>query len=231
MINNRGILSTSNLLSKTGGPYTQRAPQQNLPNNDGITRAADTQNKQQDSNITQNNQKGQEQNQKLNNSEKNPSGRANNLASQAPDKASQMSKSSDPRYSQDTAPPEFQEPKTDGVSGDTTPQLKSQPPVPNEDKSSAMRYLEKKATEKTGEMTAGEGTGDQQSENRGAPKPHSTPIDRADTPHDPRKNPKSPNPNQPSIQTPTPKSPAVKMPNFSGAGKMRMPQLRIPKMR
>ena len=224
-------MSTSNLLSNSGGPYQQRAAKQNLPNNDGLTRGADDQNKNTDSNISQNNAKSQEQNKKFNSSEKNPSNRANDLSSQAPDKAAQMSKSSDPRYTQDTAPPEFQEPKTDGVSGDSTPQIKSQPPVPNEDKGMAMRYLERKATEKTGEMNAGEGTGDQQSENRGAPKPHSTQIDKADTPHDPRRNPKAPRPNHPSIETPTPKSPSIKTPNFSGAPKMRMPQLRIPKMR
>lgn len=199
---------------------------QSMPNNEGISRGADESNQQSSSNFDSINNQIQGNSDQFNNSEKNPSQRANSLSAQAPDKASEMTSTSDPRYTQDTPPPEFKEPQTDGVSGDTTPQITQQAPVPNEEKSLARRYLERKATEKLEDMMAGEGTGDQSPETRNAQRPKSTPVERTDSPSDPRRNASNPAPNQPNMSTPK-----MSMPKQVGPPKMRMPSLRIPKMR
>jgi hypothetical protein len=224
MINNKSVLSTSSLLN---GPYRSRAGQQNLPNNDGLTRGASEHNSKTESTNNDMNSQNQGNTEKLNNSEKNPSNRANDLGAQAPEMGKSATTASDPRYAQDTPPPGFKEPKP-AVDGTTAPppQVTQEPPVENEDKSLAMRYLERKATEKLGSMTGIEGNGDQESETPESPKPSSNTPDRADTPPDPRRKAKQPTPRQPEMSTPK-----VRMPKQVGPPKMRMPQLRIPKMR
>ena len=223
MINNKSVLSTSSLLN---GPYRARVGQQNLPNNDGITRAADEHNSKSQSTNNDMNTQNQGNIDQLNNSEKNPSNRANDLGAQAPEAGKSATTTSDSRYTQDTPPPEYQETQYDGVNGNPTPQTTQPPPEPNKDKSLAMRYLEKKATEKLGNMGNNEGTGDQQSETNQSPTPESNSPDKADTPPDPRRKAKQPTPRQPEMSTPK-----MRMPKQVGPPKMRMPSLRIPKMR
>lgn len=223
MINNKSVLSTSSLLN---GPYRARAGQQNLPNNDGITRGASEHNSNKDSYISDMNSQSQGNTDQLNNSERNPSNRANDLGAQAPELGKSATTTSDPRYTQDTPPPEFVEPKTDGVNGNPIPQTTQPPPEPNEDKGLAMRYLEKKATEKLDTMGNQEGTGDQKTESRQSPTPESNSPDRTDSPPDPRRRAKQPTPRQPEMSTPK-----MRIPKQVGPPKMRMPSLRIPKMR
>lgn len=224
MINNKSVLSTSSLLN---GPYRARAGQQNLPNNDGITRGAAEHNSKTESTNNDMNAQNQGNTEKLNNSERNPNNRANELGGQASEVGKSSTTASDPRYTQDTPPPDFKEPKP-SVDGSTAPppQITPAPPEPNEDKSLAMRYLEQKSTEKLGTMGQNQGAEDRQAETTDSPKPNSNTINKADTPPDPRRRSKQPTPRQPEMSTPK-----VRMPKQVGPPKMRMPQLRIPKMR
>ena len=219
MINNRSVLSTSSLLN---GPYRARTNQQNLPNNDSITRGADEHNTSSNSNINGMNNQNQGNTEKLNNSERNPGNRANDQWSQAPEKARSSTTATDPRYYQDTPPPEY----TDKEGENNTPIVKQAKPVPNSDRTEAMGKLQSKSTENLSGIEVGEGTGDQKSETQQSPKPRNNTIDRADTPPDPQRNSKQPTPRQPQMRTPN-----MSIPKQVGPPKMRMPQLRIPKMR
>jgi hypothetical protein len=252
MINNRGILSTTDLLNRqesTSRNSTQPTPLPPIDNKSFNKTQTDTNsssgnsiadvNKQQSNNIEQSNSQSN-----LDTSQ------ASDLSAGAPteaqknigQEAAKPGHKTDPGIIKAEVPPSKPKAENSLDTADinsSNPNISQDAPVPNSDRADSMNQLNNKSTEHSAPIPQDSPDSTMPSESFPKTKTKETPDSSIDTkiPIPPRQQfHRMPDIETPSGQMPNSKVPKFSMPNAKSSGsipsqKMRMPQLRIPKMR
>ena len=251
MINNRGILSTTDLLSRQQTSARSNARPEPIPSTD----SKQFNKEQANANSSSNNSLSDMNTQQLDGI-KQANAQDTNVASQASDlnaggpaeaQANINKEASKEGHKTDPGAMKAEVPKSDPKAADnlesasinsSKPQVSQDASVPNEERSWAMRKLQEKAMEYVAPSPEDQDT-TTSSEAAPQPKMKETPEDSTES-----KNPvpprqqfhrmpeiETPNSTGPNARVPQIKMPNAKMPGASQSPKMRMPSLRIPKMR
>lgn len=251
MINNRGILSTTDLLSRQESTSRNTARPEPLPPIDSKPfnrEQANTNSSASSSTADMNNQQADGINQ-ANAQDTNVASQASDLNASGPSTMQGQVKkeASKPGHMTDPGAMKAEVPKSDPKAANnldtadinaSTPKVSQDASVPNEERSWAMRKLEEKAMEYVAPTPDNPDTTTSSDK---APEPKMKETPEASTepknPVPPRQQfhrmpeIETPNSTGPNARVPQIKMPNTKMPGTTSSPKMRMPSLRIPKMR
>jgi len=251
MMNNKGILSTSALLNggfTSSTNKTRHTPPPPMSTQESQKQTQDV-NSQNQSNSADLNSSQQNDIASANAAERNPSKQANQQSAQLPSKTEEgiNKETQNPGYKQDTNIPEVKitsaDPQTMNTIDDTgieqsNPEITQPSPVPNSDRANAVDGMSTVGKDSPPSTN----TESPNLESQSTPRPKEATVPDASTPVPDNPRPRqrfhnmpavdaNMNVSRPSPNIPNPKTPKASMSRTPQTPKMRMPSLRIPKMR
>jgi len=251
MINNRGILSTSDLLGRRETSARSNTNTDFKPTADSseYNKGVAESNSQNTKNTGELGTKQSAEIDSANTQPRNPSTQANKLSASGPTEAQTQVNSEASKTGQKVDPGDMaadvppSDPKT-GEKLDTgdinasIPKVKQNPDVPNSDRTDSMSKLNEKSSEQSA-PTMDASTPDMESPNSPKSKEVETPEHKRNSPDIVKQRQQfhrmpeveTPDGSMPQTRVPQIKSPNIKNPGGIPSPKMRMPSLRIPKMR